>query len=84
MMSFLKRKIPKKQIWNQKMNFLDDDYVDDDDLYDYERLDHTSGEDGEISVSVNADASEDLGEDGSLKAEEDINTENAAELFRSL
>lgn len=41
--------------------FLDDDYVDDDDLYDYERLDHTSGEDGEISVSVNADASEDLG-----------------------
>ena len=61
------------------LTFLDDDYVDDDDLYDYERLDHTSGEDGEISVSVNADASEDLGEDGSLKAEEDINTENAAE-----
>ena len=59
--------------------FLDDDYVDDDDLYDYERLDHTSGEDGEISVSVNADASADLEEDGSLKAEEDINTENAAE-----
>mgnify|MGYP000849270074 CR=1 FL=1 len=40
--------------------FLDDDYVDDDDLYDYARLDRSADEDNGISVSVNADASEEL------------------------
>ena len=76
---FFEEEDTKKTDMEPEDEFLDDDYVDDDDLYDYERLDHTSGEDGEISVSVNADASADLEEDGSLKAEEDINTENAAE-----
>ena len=65
-MSFFEEEDTKKTDMEPEDEFLDD-YVDDDDLYDYERLDRTSGEDGEISVSVNADASEEIrGRDGSL------------------
>ncbi len=61
--------------------YLDDDYVDDDDLYDYERLEHTpafektSEEDDDISVSVNADASDDLAEEEAETAENEPLTE---------
>lgn len=61
--------------------YLDDDYVDDDDLYDYERLEHTpasekaSEEDDAISVSVNADASDDLAEEAAEAAENEPLTE---------
>ena len=58
--------------------YLDDDYVDDDDLYDYERLEHTpaSKEEEDISVSVNADASDDLAEEEAEKGEDDLKTES--------
>ena len=56
--------------------FLDDDYVDDDDLYDYARLDRSADEDNGISVSVNADASEELTKE---EAEEDAASDAAAD-----
>lgn len=59
--------------------FLDDDYVDDDDLYDYARLDRSADEDNGISVSVNADASEELTKEEAEKAEEDAASDAAAD-----
>ena len=59
---------PKKAGDVTEDEFLDDDYVDDDDLYDYARLDRSADEDNGISVSVNADASEELTKE---EAEED-------------
>lgn len=73
---FFEEEDTKKADMEPEDEFLDDDYVDDDDLYDYARLDRSADEDNGISVSVNADASEELTKE---EAEEDAASDAAAD-----